>query len=927
MSAVPAGTRTFLFTDIEGSTRLWEQHPDEMGSCLRYHDSALRRIIESNDGVVFKTVGDGFCASFSTATGAVVAAVRAQQHFLEHTWEIPEKLRVRMALHTGEAEERDNDFFGPAVNRVARLMAAGHGGQILLSQVTADIVRRNLPADFTLRDSGRHRLKDLTHPEPIFQLEHPDLPRDFPPLNTLSCHPNNLPHQPTPIIGREKELQTSQSFLLNPTVRILTLTGPGGIGKTRLGLQIAANVIEEFVGGVFFLDLAAETQTSGVFLAIARTLGIDQRGTTDCFQSICSFIRETATLLILDNFEQVVDAAVQVAGMLAACRYLKLLITSREALRVRAEHVFVVPPLSLPKLNEIGREPDRLFRCESIQLFAARAIAGKPSFALTRENVRTVAEICLRLDGLPLAIELAAVRIRALTLQAVLKHLGNRLRLLTGGHRDLPDRQRTLRATIDWSYELLSERDRMCFRRLSVFIGGFDMAAAEAVLGPSDGWEVDDVLGDVSSLVEKSLVSQDEPMEGEPRFTILQTLREYGLERLTDTEELSNLQAAHASHYLSLAEETELHVAGPEEKAWMERLDMCHENLIAALIFLESRRDAETTLRMAGALAEFWVTRGQTAEGREWLAPAEDSAIDLTPAVRAKALAGAGRLACCEGDFTRSERCLEASLLLYRQIGSARDVATVSYDKGLCYFRLNRLADAQACFEDCRKTALGIDSSVLVAKSDLGLGDVAWRLGRPEEARVRFERSMRTFGEIGDRKRQAQAIGNLGALYFQQRQYDRARACFEETLQKYRDLGDRQNICPAYNNLGFLSALTGEHEKAIAHYAQLVDLSEETRNRPMLCAAHCGIAESHLACQDVQKALTHAIKAQKVASTMGTPFELGISSRVAGEVYLELGEVKQAQRHFLTSIPLLEEARYDEEAERARDGLQRAQST
>ena len=450
MTSPPTGTLTFLFTDIEGSTKMWERSPQAMQAALARHDEIIRRAKEERGGYVFKTVGDAFCCAFWTATEALDTALEVQRTLFEEEWQETGPLRVRMALHIGAAEERDGDYFGPPVNRVARLLSAAHGGQVLLSLPTQELVRDQLPVGTSLMDLGERHLKDLFRPERVFQLLATGLPSEFPPLRTLDGYRNNLPLQPTPFIGREKEVSEVCERLSRPEVGLLTLTGAGGTGKTRLGLQAAAELTQQFEEGVFFVSLAAISDPELVVGAVAGTLGVKEAGDQPLLENLENYLDVKRMLLLVDNFEQVLEAAPMVTELLSAAPNLKVLATSRIPLRLYGEHEYSVPPLALP---DPKRPPpvERLTHYEAVRLFVERVKAAKADFSVTNDNAPAVAEICHRLDGLPLAIELAAARIKVLSPQKMLERLGNRLKLLTGGARDLPERQRTLRSTIEWS--------------------------------------------------------------------------------------------------------------------------------------------------------------------------------------------------------------------------------------------------------------------------------------------------------------------------------------------------------------------------------------------------------------------------------------------------------------------------------------------
>jgi class 3 adenylate cyclase len=471
VASPPTGTVTFLFTDIEGSTKLWEDNAPAMQAALARHDGLLKWAIEEHGGYVFKTVGDAYCAAFPTAADALEAALEAQRRLLSSESEETGPFRVRMALHMGAAEERDGDYFGPPVNRVARLLSAAHGGQVLLSLPTQELVRDQLPAETTLRDLGEYRLKDLFRPERVYQLLAPKLPSEFPPLRTLDAFRNNLPLQPTPLIGREKEVSEVCDLLRTEETRLLTLTGPGGTGNTRVALQAAADLLEDFPDGTYFVSLATLTEAELLLPAVAEMVGVREVGEQPLDETLKDYFHERRLLLLLDNFEQVLEAAPAVTELLAVAPGMKVLATSRAPLGLYGEHEFPVPPLSMPDLKS-PPSLERLTQYEAVGLFVERARAVKSDFSITNESAPAVAEICVRLDGLPLAIELAAARIKMLPPKAMLHRLTSRLKLLTGGARDLPERQRTLRATIEWSHALLDEGEQVLFGRLAVFSGG-----------------------------------------------------------------------------------------------------------------------------------------------------------------------------------------------------------------------------------------------------------------------------------------------------------------------------------------------------------------------------------------------------------------------------------------------------------------------
>ncbi len=609
---VASQTLTFLFTDLEGSTRLWEQHRPSMKEALERHDAILRDAVESSDGQVVETTGDGLMAVFPSPADGVKACLEAQHRLADEAWGQTGPLRVRMGLHVGEAATREGDYFGPTLNRAARIMSAGHGGQVLLSAAAAALVMDQLPNGSTLRDLGEYQLKGLGRAERVFQLVHPGLEARFAPLATPSRRPSELPEQPSAFVGREAELREIRERIEDESVRLLTLTGPGGIGKTRLALRAAADEMDHFEDGVFFVDLSTVADSGSVFGAIARTIGLSDPRDESLLDELKERLREQRVLLILDNFEHVTAAAPAVAELLQDCSRLALLVTSREALRVHGEHLFAVPPLSLPTVAPERVSVDELGPCEAVQLFVKRAQAVRPDFRLTEDHAAAVAEICLRLDGLPLAIELATARINLFSPEALRDRLGSKLQLLRGGARDMPARQQTLSATLEWSYQLLEAGEQRLFELLSAFSG----AALEAVevvassVNGRGGTRIDTLDG-LSSLVDKSLIQRADPGEAEPRLVMLETIREYAAERLEDLPEFSAAaRRAHAVYFADFARRQWEDLTGDRRDAALAAMAADFENLRLAWDHWVAEGDLDQLNKLVDSLWLLYESRG-----------------------------------------------------------------------------------------------------------------------------------------------------------------------------------------------------------------------------------------------------------------------------------------------------------------------------
>ena len=780
MPDLPSGTVTFLFTDIEGSTALWERDREAMRAAVDRQLTILHSLITAHHGVLYKRIGDASQAAFASAEDALRAAVAAQRALLQETWtDPPGPLRVRMALHAGEAapDER-GDYLAAPLNRLSRLLAIGHGGQILLTQAVQQLTRGALPAGVELRDVGEHRLRDLLEPEHVVQILHPDLPAEFPPLQSLEDRPHNLPRQPTPFLGREREITQIAALLRRDDVQLVTLTGPGGIGKTRLSLQVALQLLESFPDGVFLIELAPLVEPSLVPAAIAVELGVREEKERSLLTSLRAFLTHRTLLLVLDNVEHLLDAAPMFSESLAEAPGVKILATSRTSLHLRAEHEFPVPPFAVPD-PALLPSVEVIFQSEAVRFFVERAVAARPDFAITTDNAPVIATICHRLDGLPLAIELAAARIKLLPAAALLARLERRLPLLTGGPRDLPQRQQTLRDAIAWSHDLLPASEQTLFRRLAVFAGGCTLEAAEAVANP-DG-ELD-LLEGLAALVDASLLRQIE-VGGEARFTMLETIREFGLEHLERSGQVNEVAHRHAAYYLAFAERTRADTLLGDPDAALDRLTPDHDNLRAAFDWLCDAGAADETMRLAAAYAPYWYARDHVREGWDRLHRA--LAMAGTPMTMAKGhvLNSLGSMAIRIGNLPAASKYGQEALAIWETVGDPRGRNSALFVLAMVEENQLHWDTAAELFDTLIASWREQEESFHLGRALALRAGVAYGQGQLEQAVALGQEAAGLFRRLGNRRWTGLADWYLGMFALAQGQFPDAARYFQESLR------------------------------------------------------------------------------------------------------------------------------------------------
>lgn len=811
-TSLPTGTVTFLFTDIQGSTRLLQELGERYADLLAEHHRVVREIIASHSGIEVGTEGDAFFVAFADVDDAVRAAAAAQRAFAEHSWGVDGGLKVRMGIHTGKGTVSDGNYVGIDVHRGARIASAAHGGQVLISGATGSHVERTLPEGTRLKKIGTYRLKDLEHPEELLQLCIDGLETDFPSPRTPDTRPNNLPARVDRFVTRERELQ--EIFDLLPHSRLLTLTGPGGTGKTRLGLEVAYEKMLSFRDGTFVVFLATLDDPQHVSSSVADALGVVEQGTTPIENSIKEWLGDKQLLLVLDNFEQVTEAAPFVADLLAAAPELRIVVTSRIRLHVSGEQEYPVPPMAVPDPDSLP-PLDQLHHYEAIDLFVERARAVNPRFSLSEENAPAVTRICRQLDGLPLAIELAAARTKVLSPEDILRRLQDGLGILSGGARDLPARQQTLKNAIAWSYDLLDESCARLFTRLGAFPGGWTFESAESVCNAEHEIGVDPFEA-LETLVENSLVRSVADPLGGTRFRMLQTIREFAVELLDSGPDSELVRGRHADHFCRMA--GDLSGSVTLESDAPERLSIEHDNLRAALRWLIDRDEAERALAMSTHLWRFWQIRSHLSEGRRWIAEVlAMPGAQARTAVRVRALIALGSITYWQNDWPATQRFYDEALTIARELGDPGLMAEAAYNSGFLYLGLleDDFARAKELFSEALDIFDRLDERAGQANALWALAMAYTRAREHEEALKLGERSGAIFRELNDWYGQELArfvsIQNhrlMGA-------HDKAEQLTWEILDRTAEAGDVLALSSYFGLLGNIWIARGRAEEGL----------------------------------------------------------------------------------------------------------------
>lgn len=824
-SARPTGTVTFLFSDIEGSTERWERDRSAMSAALARHDALMRATLEARGGYVFKTMGDEFCAAFFTAPDAMAAALESQRAINAENFAQVGDLRVRMALHTGHADERDGDYFGPAVNRTARLLAIGHGGQVLVSGTSADLLQGEMPAQTSLRDLGAHRLKDLARPEQVYQVVAPDLPQTFAPLNSLDELPNNLPRRLTSFVGRDRVIGDVAALIEKSA--LVTLVGAGGAGKTRCAIQIGAELLDGSGDGVWLAELAPISDPRLVANVVAQTLHVQPQPDRAVTETLLAYLKRKRLLLILDNCEHVIEEARHlVAAILHECPEVRVLATSREGLNIAGEEIYRVPSLAIPPDADRATVQDAS-RYEAVQLFVDRALSVDKRFALTEENAAEIAEICTRLDGIPLAIELAAARVKVLAPRQLAQKLDERFRLLTGGDRSALPRQQTMRALIDWSYDLLTDDERELFRKLSIFAGGFTLESAVAVCA-ADAIDEMALLDVLTSLVDKSLVQAELVADGS-RYRLLESTRAYAREKLVERGEYAAIASAHAAAFLAFAEKLNRAYDTTPDRVWTMQAEQEMDNWRGALEWsLASRGDVALGLRLAAGMRWMWYSFAAS-EGRRWVR----AALAETDASMPDSVVGKLHLTEAQLDavFAQHKTSQEAAQRALQRLKQFDDEDTVHAQRlaARAEFFVGRGGEGESLLRETLDCAERLGMKKMRASLLSDLADARRGAGDLRSARSLFSDARALARTFGSDRVMLTVAGNSAEHEFEGGDPEAAVALANEALAVSRKLSSRSTAGALGNLSAYLVAL-GRYDEARNHARESLALARELQS-------------------------------------------------------------------------------------------------
>lgn len=897
----PSGEVTFLFTDIEGSTRLAQKFPDKINFALERHNSILKSSVESNFGFIFKTTGDAFCCAFENGIDAIKASVMAQRNLNEEEWD-DVKIKVRIGIHTGIAEWNGNDYMGyVTLARSSRIMSVSHGGQIIISNDTYASCSEKMTEEIKFRDLGERRLKDLIKPVKLFQILSSGIRADFPPLKTLDVRPNNLPVQLTNFIGREDSIKIVKE-LFNQT-RLLTLTGPGGGGKSRLALQVGADIIDDFENGVFIAELAPVNDPSFVMQALMNSFGIKEEAGKTPDESLLDHLRDKQLLLILDNCEHLIrTCAVTAELLLTNCPELKIIATSRESLNCFGEKTYIVPSLSLPDLS-VSYTPVQLSQYESVRLFSERALAVNVNFSISYENTSALAEICSRLDGIPLAIELAAARIKILSVENICERLSNRFSLLTAGKRTALPRQQTLKALIDWSYDLLSEKEKILWERLSVFSGGWTLESAEEICSDEKIQNLE-ILDLLHTLTEKSIIIYDSDKE---RYRILETLKQYGEEKFENSVGKEIILRKYLIYFTEFAERAGLKLNSSEIQDWLKKLESELGNFQSAIEWSLSGSEAENGARLAVALGNFWDIRGYYSAGRQLLEKFLINIQSINKSLAILIFRFSGILSCGQSDYRQAQKYFENCLSISREIGEKHGIAKSLNQLGGTIYFIGEYELAQKYYDESLALYRELLDKDGLAACLHNYGNTLSGLGKYEQGQNYLEESLAIRLEIKDKRGMASCLLSLGLLAYNQNNsnYKEAIKFYDECISISREIGLKPELAISLFNIGDCLEINDDNfESALKYFEEALALFREMGHKIGIANSLHGLGNVAFRQLNFEKAKKFYEESLELKRESGERRAIIISLNKLGSTEINFENYDQAKNYYEESITL-----------------------
>lgn len=891
---IPSGTVTFLFTDIEGSTKLSQEFPESLQSALDIHHSIMQNAIESNNGFVFEIVGDAFCCAFQNAVDAVKAAIAAQLILASEKWK-DAVIKVRIGIHSGEAEWNGNRYMGYiTLARSARIMSSAYGEQILISNDSYSQLS-GFTNDFSFRDLGERRLKDVIQPIRLFQVIADGLREDFPPLKTLDARPNNLPVQLTSFIGRESVMADVKKLLKKN--RLLTIIGSGGNGKTRLAMQIGADLIDEFANGVFIVELASVSDPSFTIPVFLNSLGIKEESGKSPGDSLTEFLKDKELLLIMDNCEHIVSECANLAeNLLLNCQKLKIIATSRETLKCTGEQIFKLPSLSVPDTTE-KISPELLTQYESVRLFIERALSVNHGFRVNYDNASALAEICSRLDGIPLAIELAATRIKILSVEKIQQRLDDRFNLLTGGKRTALPRQQTLKAMINWSYDLLSENEKLLWKRLSVFSGGCDTEAIEKICSDEKLCETE-IIDILHNLTEKSIIVYDEEKE---RFKMLETIRQYGVDLLISENEYETVSDKHMNYYLNLAVMSDSLLSGNEMHKILNKLETERGNFERSMIHALKNPELPNGINIAISLGSFWKIRGHYSEGIRWLEKCLETKINGSNLILGKAYCKLSKLFQLRGNVESAQEKLLKSLEIFREINDEKGIAEALHNLGLIKFEQGNYDSAFRLYEEGLEILKKSDDRKNIAYSLNDLGSLLIEKGEYERAEKIFRECAMLHKETGEKRGLAYSLFNLGSVLMEQGNLKDTTQIFEESISYFREIEEVRGLAYCISSLGTISFHLGDIVRAERLQDESIALFRKTEEKRGLSFSLSSRANIALHKGDF------ILSSKLLEESLGVSRETGFKPIIAYSLF-SLGESYYSQHEYEKAKDVFEES-------------------